>query len=193
MLEELRHFLDQFKFLSPKDVVAVAGLANVRRVKKGEHIFYSGDMHYTLYLVLTGFTRTYVVRDDGDERTVYLAGPGMGVGSSKTVYKDQPSNENVVALENCILISWDLTEFKRIAANRPAMYRWYAEMLERNFIEAVERVEFHTLMTPEQRYEYLLETRSDIFNRVPLKYIASYIGITPGSLSRLRARIVRAK
>lgn len=66
----------------------------------------------------------------------------------------------------------------------------YVKALEKAFLEIVERIEYHSVLNPDQRYEYLMEHRPEILERVPLKYIASYIGITPVSLSRLRARLV---
>lgn len=190
MLKELKEFLAEFSFLRPSDVKALASVCRVQRFEKGTIILQAGASDYNMYLVVKGFTRTYVIREDGEERTVFLASAGMGCGSSKTIYKDQPSNENVVALENCVVLVWDFPEFKKACKNHPNLYRLYSNMLERSFIEAVERLEFHSVMNPDQRYEYLIEHRPELLEKVPLKFIASYIGITPVSLSRLRARLV---
>lgn len=193
MLKELKEFLAEFSFLRPADIKALVSACSVQRFNKGTTILKSGDIDRNMYLVVKGVTRTYVVREDGEERTVFLASAGAGFGSSKTIYKDLPSNENVMALENCMVLVWDFPAFKKACENQPNLYRLYSTMLERSFIEAVERLEFHSVLNPDQRYEYLLKERPEILERVPLKYVASYIGITPVSLSRLRARLVRPK
>ena len=192
MLKELKEFLAEFSFLRPADIKPLVSVCSVQRFNKGTIILRNGDIDRNMYLVVKGFTRTYVVREDGEERTVFLASAGVGFGSSKTIYKDLPSNENVVALENCIVLVWDFPEFKKACENHPNLYRLYCTMLERSFIEAVERLEFHSVLIPDDRYKYLLDNRPELVERVAQKYIASYIGITPVSLSRLRSRLARS-
>ena len=146
-------------------------------------------MDYTIYYILSGFARSYIDCDDGEERTVYLAGPGMIVASSKTNLGDKPGNENAVIIKNSMLLRADMRKFREAAIKHPNFYRLQTELMTKNLLEAVERVEFHTVLSPEQRYQYLLDNRPDILQNVPLKHIASYIGITPVSLSRLRSRM----
>ncbi len=193
MLSELKEYLRQFTFLSPMDVANFVSIARISQPQKGAVLLKAGDVSYDMNVVLKGFTRTFVVRKDGEERTTYLASPGMPFGSSKTILdsKGSSSNETVVALENCIILSMDMREFKRLGNNSFGLYKMYAAALEKGMLEAVERLEFHSVLLPEQRYEYLLEHRPEVIQRVPLKYIASFIGITPVSLSRLRARIAK--
>lgn len=191
MLTELKNFLQQYSFLRPTDIQKLLGVVELKHYRKGEVVIATGDSDRHIYFTVNGFFRTYVVRADGEERTVHLAGPGMGFGSSKTVYRNQPSNENVMALESGIVFRVHYESMHRICQDNPRLYRLYGLMLEKSFVEAIERLEFHSVMNPDQRYEYLLKNRPDLFSKVPLKYIASYIGITPVSMSRLRARMAR--
>lgn len=190
MLAELKQYFKQFRFLTPADLAALMKVAKVMRVKKGEVLVNIGEMDHRLCAVLTGFFRIYTIRTDGEERTVYLAGKGMPVGASKTVFGNEPSNEVIVALEDSLLVYADSKAFKEVCEQRPRLYKMYATILEKSMLEAIERLEFHSVMLPDQRYEYLMQHRPEILEKVPLKYIASYIGITPVSLSRLRARLV---
>lgn len=190
MLTELKQYLRQFTFLGPKDVADIISISKVVRYKKGDTIVSAGQTCYNMYVVLKGYVRMYVVREDGEERTVYLISRGMGFGSSKTLYAHRPGNETATALENCVVLEVDFEVFRQRAEKNPALYKLYAQALERALLEAVERIEYHSVLNPDQRYEYLQKHRPEILERVPLKYIASYIGITPVSLSRLRARLV---
>jgi CRP-like cAMP-binding protein len=191
MIKEFTDILSQFSFLRPSDVKKLVGIAQLKRYKKGDVVIAAGSRDKNLYLTVKGFFRTYVVRSDGEERTVYLAGPGMGFGSTKSVYRDELGNETVEALENSMAICWDFVELMNACEESPRLCKLYNKLLERNLLEAVERLEFHSVMNPDQRYEYLLKNRPELMKSVPLKYIASYIGITPVSLSRLRARIAK--
>ena len=191
MLAELKEYLNQFTFLGPKDIAGFVNIAKIIRPKKGDVLLEAGEVSYNMQVILKGFVRTYVVRQDGEERTTYIGSRGMPFGSTKTILDNRPSNETVVALENCIIVSFDMREFKRLGNSSFGLYRMYASGLEKGMLEAVERLEFHSVLLPEQRYEYLLKNRPEVIQNVPLKYIASFIGITPVSLSRLRARIAK--
>lgn len=177
------------------DVANIASVARISRPRKGDILLSAGEVSYDMNVILKGFTRTYVVRKDGEERTTYLASKGMPFGSSKTLFgsKNSPSNETIVALENCIILTVDMREFNRLSNSSHGIYKMYVSVIEKGFLEAVERLEFHCVLLPEQRYEHLLNNRPDIIQNVPQKYIASFIGITPVSLSRLRARLVKHK
>lgn len=193
MLTELKEYISKFTFLTPKDITNLISVVTIRRPKKGDKLLEAGEVSHNMNVILKGFVRTYVIREDGEERTTYLGSRGMPFGSSKTILdpRERPSNETVVALEDCIILSFDIREFKRLANKSHGLYRMYVDGLEKGMLEAVERLEFHCVMLPEQRYEYLLKNRPEIIQNVPQKYIASFIGITPVSLSRLRARIAK--
>ena len=190
MKKEFQEFFRPFTFLTPKDMIEFMRLAKIVRCKKGTVLLEAGKVDNTLYSLLRGYTRTYVVRDDGEEITTYLAGPGMTVGSYRSNYKDQPSNETVVVVEDAIMLSMDFMKLRELTNNNDNVNRLYITILEKNFMETVERIEFHSAMTAEQRYVHLLQQRADLIKHVPQKYIASYIGITAVSLSRIRARVV---
>lgn len=191
MVDTLKKHLSEFGFLNSADIRVILGITKVQRIKKGAMVIMAGENDPNLYLVLSGFFRTYVLRPDGEERTVYLAGPGMAFGSTRTVFRSLQSTENVVALENSLALRWDFPKFKKACEENLNLQKLYSTMLERSFIEAVERLEFHSVMNSDQRYEYLLQNWPEIMEKVPLKHIASYIGITPVSLSRLRARLAK--
>ncbi len=191
MLKEFRALFEPFSFVSPKDMAALIQIASVVRFNKGDQLIRAGEKDYRAYMLLHGISRTYVVREDGEEITTYLATPGMSIGSSKTIFGGEVGNENVVALENLVCVCVDFREFDELKSRNHNINRLYSKAMEKNLKEAVERLELHVVMTPEQRYLFLLQHRPEILNRVPLKYIASYIGITPVSLSRMRARLVK--
>lgn len=191
MLTEVKQYLKQFTFLGPKDIADFVSVSKVTRYKKGDILLSAGELSYDMHIVLKGFVRSYVVRADGEERTTYIASRGMPFGSTKTILGGRSGNENVMALDKCIILLFDIREFKKLGNRNPALYKMYSAALEKGMLETVERLEFHSVLLPEQRYEYLLKHRPEVIQNVPLKYIASFIGITPVSLSRLRARIAK--
>lgn len=189
--KEFQEFFRQFTFLTLKDMMEFVRLARIERGKKGQVLIECGKLDTTMYSMVTGYARTYVIRDDGEEVTTYLAGPGMTTGSYRSDFRGEPSNETVVLLEDAIMITYDFAKMRELIRANDNVNRMYSKVIESNFIEAAERIEFLTIMTAEQRYQHLLKHRPEIIKHVPQKYIASYMGITPVSLSRIRARVAK--
>jgi len=193
MLEKLKDFYSQFSFLEIKDVALLLEMSSIRTVKTNEVIVRSGDLNYDMFLVLRGMLRAHVVKSNGDERTVHLASEGMIVGSPRTFGLGMPTNENITALEDSWLAVYDIRRFEELADKNPKIQKFYRDSLKRNFLEAVSRVEFHTVMSPEERYMHYQKNHPEIIQRVPQIHLASYLGVTPVSLSRIRSRVSGSK
>lgn len=193
MIKEFQDFFRPFTFLSLKDIQEAIRLIKLVRVKKGEVLIKPGTHDTMVYTLLSGYIRNYVNREDGEEITTRLAGPGMTVAAYRPTLLNQPSNETVEVLEDATMVAYDLKSSRDLMRRNANLNRMYSIILEGNLTDAVERIEYLTIVTAEQRYRYLLEKKPDILRNVPQKHIASYIGITPVSLSRIRARIANDK
>jgi CRP-like cAMP-binding protein len=189
MLENLKAFYAQFSFLRPSDIASLIQISKLRSFEAGEVIVQAGEKHYNFYVVLKGLLRNHIVSTEGDECTIYLATEGMVIGSARTTMRDEESHETTTAVEATWAAVVDGRRLLELVDTNHRILRMYTESLKVNFYEAIERIEFHAVKTPEERYRYLLENRPELIQRVPQKYLASFIGITPVSLSRIRARI----
>ena len=98
------------------------------------------------------------------------------------------SNEYLHAVENCKVIAINTEKLQELSNDNIRILRLSHEGLKEAFLEAINRIEFFTTLTPEARYETLLKQSPELIQRVPQKYLASYIGVTTVSLSRIRNR-----
>lgn len=156
--------------------------------RKGEIIQENNKINRQCYFVFQGLVMAYYVKDNGEEITSWFMREMDIVISVKSFFTQQPSREVLVALEDtiCISLSYELlqkiygvfTEFNFVG--RVFTEKYYIQMEERAFSLRMDDAT--------QRYEKLLANHPDILQRVPLKYIASYLGITPQSLSRIRRK-----
>ena len=133
--------------------------------------------------------RNYIINDNGEEITVVFATEMQGITPYATLLKDKAASETTAAIEPTLLFTIDFLLFKKKTESDPLLMRFYADMLETALVAAVERIEDFTKKKPEQRYRRLLEVHGFLIERVPLKYLASYLGITAVSLSRIRKRL----
>ena len=83
----------------------------------------------------------------------------------------------------------DFKTFKERALNDLDLMRFYSMVMEETLVNAIRRIEEFTQSSPEERYQRILREQPELIDRAPLKYLASYLGITPVSLSRIRKRI----
>ena len=188
----LKQALGRHVFLGPKDLVLLFSIIRFRTLRKGEHIVRVGEHNYHALMVLRGLLRNYIIDEEGVERTILFVPERMNAGSSETILHDRPSVENIVALENSFLATADLRKFDQLARSRPALLRYHNQILKELLAAAIDQSWFHLLMRPEKRYLEFCRRFPKLEQRVTQRDLASYLGVTPTSLSRMRARIAQS-
>jgi len=187
-------FLDlvkRFKHLTPSDLYELYKITRLTRFKSGELIIREGDFYNYIIGISKGLVRTYVVTADGDERTTRFAKEKQFSGSANCIINNKASFEYLEALEDTYTIKVDLNELKKLAENNIRILKLWNEAIIDAFSDSIDRIQFLTTLSPEQRYRHLLDNNPSLVHRVQQKHLASYLGITTVSLSRIRSRIIK--
>ena len=187
-----KQVLGSYSVLKPGDVIRLLSIARFKRIPKGTFIFKAGEYHYDIIIVLKGLLRNYIVDEAGEERTMLFVPERKNAGSYRTVLRDQPSVENVLALEDSWIVAVDFREFERLAQSGPSLRHYQNLVLKELLASTVDQVWSHVGMSPEQRYLEFCRNFPKLAQRVTQKDLASYLGITATSLSRIRARIAQS-
>lgn len=191
MHDILFDFLSQYVPLGEEEKAAIVALDIFRSVKKGTTLLAAGQLSKDSYFVLKGCIRTYYVIDGEEKTTAFYT--EMDAFSPPCAVHHTPSELYVSCVEDSIVTVTNDDMEAEINGKFPKF-----ETLCRKLSEALlakERIDFDAFKTssPEQRYLNLLQNRPDLILRVPQHQLASYLGIQPQSLSRLRARILEKK
>ena len=189
MLESIFQFFTLFKHLGIRDLLKLKQISTQNSYKRGEQIAAAGDRFPYIIAIRKGLIRTYELNSSGEERTTRLAKEGDFTSCRTSFLLEQPSQEYLEALEDCKVILINISEFNKLAKQHHQFLGLYSEGLTDAFLEATDRIRFFTLLTPEERYAEMLEQTPELVQRVPQKYLASFIGITTVSLSRIRKRL----
>ena len=189
MLNQIFKFFKVFRHLGLSDLAKLQSVASLANFKEGELIAQEGDRFPYFVLIRSGIIRTYLITPGGEERTTRLAKEGDISACSQCVFGNGISNEYLYAVEPIKALLINVEQFKRLAKNDLGFQKVLNDGLADAFLEAVERIQFFTLLNPEERYKYLLDNAPDLLRRVPQKYLASYLGVTTVSLSRIRSRV----
>lgn len=188
MQDILFEFISKYVTLTEDEKNAIISLDLFRTLKKGTILLKEGQYSKESYFVVKGCIRTYYLMD-GEEKTTDFYTETETL-SPACVIGRTPSEYYVDCIEDCTLLISNSDMEEEVNRKFPKF-----EIMCRRLSEellAKERLEFDEFRTssPEQRYLSLLEKRQDLIQRVPQHQLASYLGITPQSLSRLRARIL---
>ena len=146
-----------------------------------------GKISKTMYFIEKGCLRTWV-NNDGKEITTQFFFEGDSVSSIESFRTNQPSLYNIESIEPCILQNLSQKDFQTVIENSPELKKDFEEHLFRRLFQTQQLALSYLKNNPQKRYEELLEQFPHIVQRVPQHYIASYLGITSVSLSRIRNR-----
>lgn len=139
------------------------------------------------YFGLQGLVRAYYVKDDGEEVTSWFMKEGDIIISVQSFFGQKPSHEVLEALEDTVCISLREDRLEQIYQTFHEFNFIGRKLTEKYYIQMENRAFSLRMDDAKQRYDRLLEQHPDIIVRAPLNYIASYLGITPATLSRIRS------
>ncbi|HCW09280.1 MAG TPA: hypothetical protein DGG95_18135 [Cytophagales bacterium] len=138
-----------------------------------------------------GCMRTYRVDPSGHERVILLSFEDWWAGDIDSYYSGQVSSVYVQALEDCALLEISKTDFQMLESKIPKLKQWYTLKLARRAAQSMKNMGEVKTLSLQEKYLNMLETNPEIFQRVPLQYIASYLNVEPQSLSRMRKRLTK--
>jgi CRP-like cAMP-binding protein len=188
MTEKLATYLaNNFQTTSTEVEKLVAAFRPVS-VKKNENLISIGETCRYSYFVCKGSVRAYSISEDGQEATRYIALENQFITTVHSFIAQTPTNEFIQATEQSELLQISYTDFKKLIEETTLTKDLYNKQLEVAYVTNHWRVESFLKMSAKQRYDYLIETNPAIIQRLSNKIVASYLGITQESLSRLKAQ-----
>lgn len=172
--------------LEPAELDELFELTRQRYLQRGECFLRAGEYARQGCVVVSGLLREYFVLDNGVERTRAFVCEGNGTGSLVDLVSKQPATVFIVAEEPVHALVVEVEAVRELTERSAAWLRWSMRLLELAFLEKAQR-EYQLLsMAADERYAVFAETFPGLEARVAAKHIASYLGITPVHLSRLR-------
>lgn len=183
-------FLCQFSPISAEAAAFIDKHSLFCTIPKGKVLLRAGQVCPYIFLVIKGLFRGYIM-DGKTEITTWITPENDIVSSSSSFFNQSPSLENIQALEDSEMIAVCYEHLESAYQQFPEMNVVARKILQVMYRDADERAYLGRLTTALSRYQYFVQTRPEITNRLQLKYVASYLSITNETLSRLRATLLR--
>jgi CRP-like cAMP-binding protein len=156
------------------------------QVDRGSYLLKAGEICKHIYFIRKGVIRGYV-KDGTKEVTTWITAENEMVTSIRGLSLLEPSLENIQAIEHCDLMVATYDSLHYLYENYVEVNIVGRKLLEQYYRDAEERAFISRIPNAAKRYYHFLETKSALANRIPLKYIASYLGMTIETLSRIRS------
>lgn len=189
MHEQLKQQINNVVTLTDDEFNCFMSFVQHKELKRRELLLSEGETCHHAYFIDTGCLR-YFYNVEGDQHTGQFFFEGNWYCDLDSFLLAQPSRQNIEALEKTKILMIHKTALETLYKEIPKFERFGRIMTENAFIGLRARTEMLANLSPEERYLSLIKHRPKLIERIPQHYIASYLGIKPQSLSRIRKRIL---
>lgn len=188
LFDSLIAYCNSIQALSKDAEQALCNISLNLQIEKNKDLQPIGHTCKTIYFIEKGALRIYYYKD-GTDITESFEFENSIVARAESLFSGKPSKKAIQAIEDTYLIAIDANKLFSIFDSFPEIERLFRKIIEQAYVKAINRLESIQFNTAEERYTNLLNEHKGVLKRVPLKYIASYLGITQVSLSRIRASL----
>lgn len=182
------HELKQLTGFTEPELAAVLEHFAPKTFKKKTSLLQAGNTAKEVYFVLEGCIRLFYEKD-GEEISAYFFTEKMFAGAYDSFISQKPSRHSIETLEDCQVLAISYQGLQKLFVEFPKMNEFVRKVLEERFVALHELFTSQILDSPLERYLKLQKERPDLINRIPQHQIATFLGITPVSLSRIRNRV----
>ena len=181
----LKHFAG-FINLTEEELKVLENIMLVGHIDKNTIIQQPGTTCKTIYFVSTGVARIFYWKEDQDI-TEHFAFNDNIIIRAESLFQNQPTHKGIQSITPVHLISINADELFNLFPAYPNIERLFYKIIVQEYLQANKRIESLQLQTAQERYHHLMK-ETELVQLIPLKYIASYLGITQVSLSRIRGQ-----
>ena len=186
----LVEFINNIYPLTEEIMEFMSSRTTFKKVSKGKFLLKPGEYCNDYYYIHKGILRSYIKYGE-KEITIWINPEGEITTAIRSIAGSRLSDEYIQVIENAELVVIPFNAMRELYERFPEMNKVGRMLLEEYYAASEERVFIARLPNAQARYQHFINSRPELLNRIPLKYVASYLGITLETLSRLRAKKIR--
>jgi CRP/FNR family transcriptional regulator, anaerobic regulatory protein len=186
MFEIFERYIRQTNDLPEADLAMVREKCTEKKLRKGQSLLHEGEIWSMNCFITSGCFRLYRTDKDGVEHTARFGIENWWMTDIESYIHQKPSEYNIEALSSSTAIVWTKTAWEEILHHSTAMKLFNDQLLERAYIASQRRIFSLISSNAAEKYFEFQKTYPNVFNKVPLHMVASYLGISRETLSRIR-------
>ena len=187
-MSDLQQYIQSYFPVPPENLRTIAEAFREETLEKDAFFMREGQYCSKISFIKSGLIRIFRLSEDGREVTQWISTPGYFVTDLASFVFDAPGRWSIQALTDCELFTIDRDKYNGLGNTIPQWKELDKLFIARCFIILEERVFKHLHLSAEERYLELMQHNPELFNQVPLQYLASMLGMTPETLSRIRKK-----
>jgi CRP/FNR family transcriptional regulator, anaerobic regulatory protein len=189
MYNKLFQIISQCKELSDVERNFIQKHFKIKYYKKNEMILTEGEIAKSMYFIIDGFVRLFY-NIEGNEKTAFFYSEEKFIWPGESYSYEVPGIENYQALENTTLVVLEKNTLEELISLSPGFDNIIRIGTETELISYQRLIASFITRSPEERYVHLMQKNSKLFQRIPQHYIASYLGVSAETLSRIKKRVL---
>lgn len=187
MFSVLFDHIQKFITLEASEIDILESCLNISKVKKKEHLLKEGQVCNTLYFIVKGCARQYIINPKGSEQTLQFAIENWWITDYLSLHNHTPSHFYIQTVENCELIAIEKPTLESLLIEIPKLERYFRIVSQKSFGAAQMRIKFLFTMSAEERYHHFNNQNPEFVQRVPQYMLASYLDFSAEFMSKIRA------
>ncbi len=186
MFEHLKANIEEHVSLTDEEWKLCKNSFRPKRMLKRQFLLQEGDICRELAFVEKGALCSYSVDSKGNQHVIRFAFDGWWIADLQSFFTNNPSTFNIEVLEDSELLMLDRENHEKLLEKIPGYERYHRIIVQNAYVALQQRVENALGLTAEEKYARLIKQNPEFMNRVPLNLVASYLGMSPETLSRVR-------
>ncbi|XWW48558.1 Crp/Fnr family transcriptional regulator (plasmid) [Fibrella sp. USSR17] len=183
-----RHFTEKMP-LSAEERALIQSFLSVKKIRKRQYLLQEGDVCKVIAFVEKGALRSYTVDGEGREHILQFALEGWFISDLYSFLTGEVSMYNIEAIDDSELVLINQSAYEEVLKRSPSYQAYMLQLITGAYVALQKRLNATVSLSPEELYQSLIALYPDIVQRVPQHMIASYMGLTPETLSRIRRRL----
>jgi CRP-like cAMP-binding protein len=191
MFEVFEQYLIEKAGLNKHEIATVRAVSVEKRLRKRQYLLQEGEVCVNNCFIIKGCLRLYRVGEDGTEHMLRFAVENWWMSDQESLNNGTPSENNIDALEDSELILISQADYIHLQKTIPKLGDLVERLKARSFEASQRRILSNISYSAEEKYQNFIKTYPDIFYRIPLHMIASFLGVSRETLSRVRNQFVQ--
>jgi len=193
MIEILFKHIEEKVSLTATDKEMINTFFIRKRIRKKQYLLQEGDVCKYLSFIATGLVRTYNVDEKGDEHMSVFGWEGWWISDFNSFLSEVPAMFYIDAIEDSEVLMISRSDYDTLTLQVPIMDRYFRILFQNSLVTKERRLMSSITHSAQQKYVQLLNSNPEIINKIPQNMVASYLGIAPETLSRIKRNLTYKK